>query len=166
MAKKLFSILATVALASTLLAGCGASPNGVTAGIKSAQTAETVEGKDYYTVSRAKRIAQDGLARYNDLRDDWMRAYSDREKDRIEDQMLVVLSGTIGDVRDAVSAEAGANGYNSRQVFDAADRAIARYEDLRYQWSNTSNINRQREIANEMQTVIVDALNRVLRVRS
>ncbi len=166
MAKQLFTVLATVALASTLLAGCGAAPGGVSASIKSAQGAETVQGKDYYTVSRAKRIAQDGLYRYNNLRNDWLRAWSDREKDRIEDQMLVVLSQTIGDVRDAVSGESGASGYDSRQVFDIADRAISQYESLRYDWSNTGNINRQREIANQMQTVIVDALNRVQRVRS
>jgi len=165
MAKKLFTVLASVALASTLLAGCGVTP-GTTTGIKSASTAETVQGKDYYTVSRAKRIAQDGLYRYNNLRNDWMRAYSDREKDRIEDQMLVVLSQAIGDVRDAVSGEAGASGYDSRQVFDIADRAISRYESLRYDWSNTSNINRQREISNQMQTILVDALNGVQRVRS
>ncbi len=97
MAKQLFSVLATLALASTLIAGCGVSPNGATTGIKSATTAETVQAKDYYTVSRAKRVAQDGLARYNSLRNDWLRAYSDREKDRIEDQMLVVLSQTIVD---------------------------------------------------------------------
>ena len=34
------------------------------------------------------------------------------------------------------------------------------------QLPNTGNVNRQREIANQMQTVIVDALNRVQRVRS
>ncbi len=165
MAKHLASVLATLALASTLLAGCGAAPGGTTAGIKSA-TADAVQAKDYYTVSRAKTVAADTLRSYDRLRDSWLRAWSDREKDRIEDQMLVVLSQGIGDVRDAVSGESGASGYDSRQVFDIADQAIARYEDLRYQWSNTGDINRQREIANQMQTVIVDALKRVQRVRS
>jgi len=165
MAKQLASVLATLALASTLLAGCGAAP-GTTTGIKSATATGTVQAKDYYSVSRAKSLAADALSRYDQLRDSWLRAWSDREKDGIEDQMLVVLSQGIGDVRDAVSGEAGASGYDSRQVFDIADQASSRYESLRYDWSNTNDINRQREISNQMQTLLVDALKRVQRVRS
>lgn len=160
---KFAPVLVALVMASTFLAGCGVTP-GATTGIKSATTGETVEGQDFWSVSRAKKLAGDTLDRYDRLRDRWLRAYSDAEKDRIEDEMLAVLARGLADVRDAVSAEQGGHGYNSRQVFDLADRACQRYEDLRYQWSNTGNVHRQREIANQMQTIIVDALNQVKRV--
>lgn len=165
MAKKFAQVLAALAIASTLLAGCGAVGNGITASIKPAEATSTVKAKDYYSVTQAHRLATNGLDRYNVLRDRWMRAHSDAEKDRIEDQMLVVLSGAIGDVRNSVSGDSGASGYDSRKVFDIADRAISRYENLRYEWSNSHNLQRQREISNEMQSVVVNALQRVLAVR-
>lgn len=162
MAAKLATLLVGIALASTMLAGCGTTAS-VTA-VK-AENATTVQGKDYYTVTRAQSVAQNSLYSYDRLRDDWMRAYSDAEKDRIEDQMLVVLSQGIGDVRDAVSAEAGASGADSRRVFNIADRAIQQYEALRWDWSNTHNVHQQRVISNQMQTIMVGALKDVQRVR-
>lgn len=162
MNRTLATLLAAVALTSTLLVGCGTTAS-VTA-VKT-QTATTVQAKDYYTVTNAQRAATYGLNSYNRLRDQWLRAYSDGEKDRIEDQMLVVLSQAISDVRNAVSAEAGATGSDSRRVFNIADGAISQYEALRYDWSNTSNIHRQREISNQMQTILVGALQRVQSVR-
>lgn len=163
MSKKLALVLAALALSTTLV-GCGAA-NGVGANITTTSTSSTVQAKDYYTVTSAQRIATSTLSSYNRLRDRWMAAYSDAEKDRIEDQMLVVLSQGIGDVRDAVSAQAGATGYDSRQVFNIADRAISQYETLRVQWSYSHDINVQRQISNQMQTLLVNALQSVQRVR-
>ncbi|HEY9854365.1 MAG TPA: hypothetical protein V6D05_01420 [Stenomitos sp.] len=160
---KFAPMLVALVMASSVLAGCGATP-GATTGIKSAQTTDAVEGQDFWSVSRAKKIATDALGQYDRLRDRWLRAYTDAEKDRIEDDMLVILSRGIADVRDSVSAEQGGTGYNARQVFDLADRACQRYEDLRDQWAHTNNLDRQREISNQMQTLIVDALNQVKRV--
>lgn len=162
MAKKLALALATVTLASTLLSGCGTT--GVFAGMTT-QGATSVQAKDYYSVTNAQRIASNALYRYNDLRNDWLAAYSDSQKDRIEDRMLVVLSQAIGDVRLAVSGEAGASGYDAREVFNISDYAISRYENLRRQWDMTNDINTQRWISNEMQTVLVDALQRVMNVQ-
>lgn len=161
MAKKLALALATLTLASSL-AGCGTT--GVFAGL-STQSTTTVQVKDYYSVTNAQRIASNALYRYNDLRNDWLAAYSDSQKDRIEDRMLVVLSQAIGDVRLAVSDEAGASGYDAREVFNISNYAISRYEALRRQWDMTNDINTQRWISNEMQTVMVDALQRVQTVQ-
>lgn len=161
MAAKLASVLVGIALASSMLAGCGLSP--VASVSNSSHGA--VQAKDYYSVTRAQQAASNTLYSYNDLRDQWLRAYSDEQKDSIEDQMLVVLSQGIGDVRAAVGAEAGASGYDASQVFNIADSAISQYESLRYQWSNTHDLNQQRWISNQMQTLLVGALQDVQNVR-
>lgn len=158
MALKPATVLAALALASTL-AGCGTG--GISLATLQGTSSNTVQAKDYYSVRDAQRIATSTLRRYDDLRDEWMRAYSDREKDRVEDRMIATLSGGIGDVLRAVSADSGASGADSRRIYDIADRATGRYERLREEWRYTNSITRQREIANEMMVLLIDALKRV-----
>ncbi|MBO9541049.1 hypothetical protein J7643_10715 [bacterium] len=158
MALKPATLLAALALASTL-AGCGAG--GMSLASLQGTSSDTLQAKDYYSVRDAQRVATTALRRYDDLRDEWMRAYSDREKDRIEDRMISALAGGISDVRRAVSAQSGASGADSRRIYDIADRASVRYERLRDEWRYTGSISRQREIANEMMVLLIDALKRV-----
>jgi len=162
MAKALVSTLAAVVLASSLLTGCGGNP---VMGLATTHS-QSVSAKDYYSVSNAQRIASNGLYQYNDLRNQWISAYSDQQKDQIEDQMIVVLSGALGNVRQAVSADAGASGYDAAQVYNVADQAINQYEGLRQQWANTNDVNQQRWIANQMETVMTNALQQVLGVQA
>lgn len=159
MALKPATLLAALALASTLLAGCGTG--GLSLANLQGSSSDTVQAKDYYSVRDAQRIATTTLRRYDDLRDDWMRAYSDAEKDRIEDRMIAALAEGIADVRRSVSSQSGATGYDSRRIYDIADRACYRYERLRDEWRYTGSITRKREIANEMMGLIIDALKQV-----
>lgn len=158
MALKSATILAALALASTL-AGCGTG--GLSLATVQGTSSNTVQAKDYYSVRDAQRIASNALRNYDYLREEWMRAYSDAEKDRVEDRMIVTLHRGITDVQRAVSDEAGASGPDSRHIFDIADYAIRQYEGLRREWSYTSSIQRKREIANEMMGLLIDALKRV-----
>ncbi|MNL28667.1 hypothetical protein D3C87_1503220 [compost metagenome] len=75
--------------------------------------------------------------------------------------MIAALADGIVDVRRSVSAQSGATGYDSRRIYDIADRACYQYERLRDEWRYTSSITRKREIANEMMGLIIDALKQV-----
>ena len=164
MSKTLALALATLTLASTMLAGCGTT--GMTGlSTLNSQTA-AVQAKDYYSVTNAQSIASNALYQYNDLRNQWLAANDDSQKDQIEDQMLAVLSQGLGNVRSAVSAESGANGYDSREVFNIADEAISQYNSLREEWAQTTDVNQQREIANQMETLMVNALQQVQSVQT
>ncbi|MBM3274033.1 MAG: hypothetical protein FJZ00_02685, partial [Candidatus Sericytochromatia bacterium] len=112
-------LLMATALVSTL-AGCGASTAGIATPAKTAQSAPAasrpqiptvdvkavqkatsgISASSYWTVDRARRRASDALYRYSDLRSDWQNAWSDDEKDRIEQRMLTVLTNGAVDVRN------------------------------------------------------------------
>lgn len=162
MAKKLLALLAGVVLASSVLSGCGGTTP-VASGLKATTATETkVDAQSRYTVDRAKRIATDALYRYDNLRDDWQRAYSDYEKDRIEERMLSTLTRAVTDVRQAAS---GGYGYESRRVYDIADQAIDRYESLRRRWQRAWGDRERREIVNDMLVELTAALKDIQRVR-
>lgn len=163
--KSLAPVLVVVALASSLLAGCGGAPTGLRASIKSASATGSVKAKDYYSTNNAHQIANSALGQYNGLRNQWLRTSDNAQKDHIEDQMLVVLSGAIGQVENAVSAEAGASGYDATEIYNLADNASNQYESLRQQWAATQDINQQRIISNQMQTILVHALEQIRSVQ-
>ena len=156
-----FVALAALALAMSSLTGCGSASVGGTQ--LQATSAQTVTAQDYYSVNRAKQIATDGLYRYDSLRDAWQRAYSDSEKDRIEQEMLNVLTRAASDVRRAAS---NGSGYDARRVYDIADRAIQSYENLRYRWQQAYGDREKRELINEMLTDLTRGLKEVQRVRT
>lgn len=128
-------------------------------------TETNVSAKDYVTVMRARQIAGDALGQYNVLRDQWLAAYDDRQKDTIENQMLVVLVQGHKDARDAVSAQAGAVGTDSADVFNLADYALEQYDGLRAEWQGTNDVNEQRRISNQMQTIMLEALQNIQKVQ-
>lgn len=158
MARKIVA-LAALALTLSGLAGCG---SGIGTTQLQASSNQQTEAKDYYSVNRARQIATDALYRYDGLRDDWQRAYSDREKDRIEQEMLNVLTRAISDIRRTAS---NGSGYDARRVYDIADRAIDRYEDLRYRWQQAYSDREKRELVNDMLVELTRALKDVQRVR-
>ncbi|MBI6545604.1 MAG: hypothetical protein HY692_02345, partial [Cyanobacteria bacterium NC_groundwater_1444_Ag_S-0.65um_54_12] len=155
-------LVAGVVLLSTGLAGCGTVPGG-TAGtpLQVAAQNNQVSTSNHSTVRRAVQIAQDALYRYDDLRDQWLRSSNDREKDRIEQRMLDTLTNAVSRIRTEAS---GGYGWDARQVYDVADRAISRYESLRRQWQNTSSDRERRELVNSMLTVLTDALKEIRRM--
>ncbi|MBM3270650.1 MAG: hypothetical protein FJZ01_23705 [Candidatus Sericytochromatia bacterium] len=152
--------LAALTLAFSALTGCGTTP--AATGLQN-KTASTATAQDYSSVSRAKQIATDALYRYDSLRDDWQRAYNDSEKDRIEQSMLNVLTRAASDVRQTASY---GSGYDARRVYDIADRAIRKYEDLRYRWQQAYGDREKRELINDMLVVLTQALKDVQRVRT
>jgi hypothetical protein len=154
-----FVALAALVLSMSALSGCGTAPAATQLQNK---TATTAQAKDYQSVTRAQQIATDALYRYDGLRDDWQRAYSDAEKDRIEQSMLNTLTRAASDVRQTASY---GHGYDARRVYDIADRAISRYEDLRYRWQQAYGDREKRELVNDMLTVLTRALKDVQKVR-
>lgn len=156
MSKKIALSLTAFALAASVLSGCGTAVTGM-----STATATTASAKGFVSVTTAQNDAYAALSQYNNLRNQWLAAPDDQSKDNIDDQMLVVLSQGLGQVRNAVSGNAGAAGYDSRQVYNIADAAISQYEGLRQQWAMTNDINQQRVISNQMQTIMVNALEQV-----
>jgi hypothetical protein len=107
-----------------------------------------------YEVDRARRVSSDTLYRYEQLLRDWKRAYSDYEKDRIEDRMLTELISGLKDVQRTVST---GHGYSARQVYDIADRALNRYDDLRRDWKRAYSARERRNIINDMLVVLTNA---------
>ena len=156
MSKKIALSLTAFALAASVLSGCGTAVTGM-----STATATTASAKGFVSVTTAQNDAYAALSQYNNLRNQWLAAYDDQTKDNIDDQMLVVLSQGLGQVRQDVSGNAGAAGWDSRQVYNIADSAISQYEGLRQQWAQTNDINQQRVISNRMQTIMVNALQQI-----
>lgn len=176
MARKSLMALASLTLAASVLAGCGTSSlpgvtqtgNQAVAGqsasaqrlappkvdlTEAAQADSIVDLTD--GVDRARRIASDSLYRYDGLLRDWERAYSDYEKDRIEERMLTAL---IDGLKDAQRAVSSGYGYQARQVYDIADRALDRYDDLRSDWRRAYSDRERREIVNDMLVTLTGAL--------
>lgn len=178
MTRRSLMTLASLTLAATLLAGCGstgmvglsASGNG-SANAQSVDTQRKVPpsvelsgnaaidatvSPDFQSdVDQARRIASDALYRYDDLLRDWKRAYSDYEKDRIEERMLNVL---LDGVKDAQRAASKGYGSQARHIYDIADRALDRYESLRRDWKRAYSKREQRYIVNDMLVVLTNAL--------
>ena len=178
MARKSLVALASLTLAASVLAGCGTTPMmGVNSTGDSSATAQSVDAQrkappavevaasaqvdanaqvdaSSYEVDRARRVSSDTLYRYDQLLRDWKRAYSDYEKDRIEERMLTELTSGLKDVQRAVSS---GYGYQARQVYDVADRALNRYEDLRRDWRRAYSKREQRNIINDMLVVLTNA---------
>lgn len=155
MAKK----LATLTLASMMLAGCGAPPQ------LSSQSRTTVQAQDVNSVKKAQRLATEALRVYDDLRNDWIISPTDDQKDQIDGQMLLLLFRALEDIRTAVSSQAGARGNDTRTVFDIATSILTRCEPLRAQREKSQNITEQRWLANLMEIYLLDALNRVVLVQ-
>lgn len=177
MSRKTLMTLATLCLASSVLAGCGTvpmagmSPAGETSAKSQAANAQRplppavvlaadalTEGDAIvdasYEVDRARRIASDTLYRYDVLLRDWKRAYSDYEKDRIESRMLDELIAGLKDVQRAVSS---GSGRSAREVYDVADRALDRYDSLRRDWSRAYTDRERRYIVNDMLVALTGA---------
>ncbi len=178
MASKTFVALASLTLAASLLAGCGTtSMTGVgqtgdnTAKAQSADAQRKapptvdltavpqVEGKaiadsSSYEVDQARRAAADTLYQYDQLLRDWNRAYTDYEKDRIEQRMLGELTDGLNDIQRIVSS---GSGYSARQVYDIANRALDRYEGLRRDWKYAYSDRERRYIVNDMLTALTSA---------
>jgi hypothetical protein len=178
MTRKTLLALASLTLAASVLAGCGStSMMGVTqTGNQSVNgqsvdsqrkappavelTANSQSGENAmvdassYEVDRARRISSDTLYRYDQLLRDWQRAYTDREKDRIEDRMLTELTRGLNDVQRTVSS---GYGYSARQVYDIANRALDRYESLRRDWQRAYTDRERRYIVNDMLVTLTNA---------
>ena len=178
MARKSLVALASLTLAASVLAGCGTtgmmgvSQTGDSSAIaksvdtqrKAPPTVEVAAGAQVdataqvdaasYEVDRARRVSSDTLYRYEQLLRDWKRAYSDYEKDRIEERMLSELTSGLNDVQRAVSS---GYGYSARQIYDIADRALNRYESLRRDWQRAYSTRERRNIVNDMLVVLTNA---------
>ncbi|MNK82462.1 hypothetical protein D3C87_1022370 [compost metagenome] len=178
MARKTLVALASLTLAASFLAGCGttgmmgvsqtgessATAKSVDAQRKAPPTVEVAAGAQVdanakvdassYELDRARRVSSDTLYRYEQLLRDWNRAYSDYEKDRIEERMLSELTSGLNDVQRAVSS---GYGYSARQVYDIADRALNRYESLRRDWQRAYSTRERRNIVNDMLVVLTNA---------
>jgi hypothetical protein len=170
-------LLMAAALVSTL-AGCGASTAGVATPAKAAHSAPAasrpqiptvdvkavqkatsgISASSYWTVDRARRRASDSLYRYSDLRNDWQNAWSDDEKDRIEQRMLTVLTNGAVDVRNITS---GSWDHDDRYLNNIVNRAIDQYENLRQEWLREWDIRRKRELVNDMLLELTRALQDV-----
>ncbi|MBM3267308.1 MAG: hypothetical protein FJZ01_06640 [Candidatus Sericytochromatia bacterium] len=121
-------------------------------------TKDGISASSYYTVDRARRRASDALWRYQDLREDWQRAWSDDEKDRIEQRMLVVLTDGGTDIRRMT---ANSWDYDDRRLNDMAERMLQEYDYLRREWQQTWDTGRKREIVNQMLIVLTRGLQEV-----
>jgi hypothetical protein len=178
MARKTLMALATLTLAASVLAGCGTTGMmGVSQTGENLAGAQSVDAQrkappavvltadaqvdaaaqvdaSSYEVDRARRISADTLYQYDELLRDWKRAYSDREKDRVEERMLRELTEGLNDVQRAVSS---GHGYSARQVYDIADRALDRYESLRRDWQRAYSVRERRDIVNDMLVVLTNA---------
>lgn len=151
-------------LAMTALVGCGTTAPSLntrsTAQVQAAarrpnppQLAPAVAAER--ASSQVRRIAADVLYRYEDLRREWLATASDWEKDRIEQQMVTVLSNGLQDVRRATySSYAG----DARRVHELATRTLERHESLRRDWQYAYGDREKRLIVNEMLTLLTGAL--------
>jgi hypothetical protein len=184
--KQLVSLTAALLLGATL-AGCGAStvPSAAArnAGTLAARSAAespdrvappkvdlpaeeaTAESKkqalgDGYVAENARRTATDALYRYQDLLREWDHAWSDREKDRIEQRMLEVMTRAIKDIERSTS---GAFGYEERRINDVARSVIDRYRELLRRYDNAYSDRERREIVNQMLTELTRGLKQVQR---
>lgn len=174
-------LLFAAALAPTL-AGCGATPLSIAATSSQDQAVKAnrptipnldrsalttaksgISATSYWTVDRARRSASNALYRYQDLREDWQRAWSDDEKDRIEQRMLNTLVGAGSDIRNITS---GSYDYDDRQINYQIESTLRRYEDLRRQWQWEHDLNRQREIINTMLVELTRGLQDVQNFRA
>ncbi len=175
------AVLLAVTLGSTL-AGCGAGSNFASPAAQKQTTAKAVRpelpsldrtaltktkdgisASSYYTVGRARRSASNALWRYQDLREDWQRAWSDDEKDRIEQRMLSVLTSAGSDIRSMTSSSWD---NDDRQINSITDRMLNNYEYLRRQWLNEWSVDRKREIINQMLVELTRGLRDVSDYRS
>lgn len=178
MARKTLMALASLTLAASVLAGCGTtSMTGVSQTGEKSASAQSVDSQrkappsvevtanaqvdaaaqvdaSSYELDRARRISADTLYRYDELLRDWNRAYSDYDKDRIEERMLRELTEGLNDVQRTVSS---GYGYSARQVYDIADRALNRYEGLRRDWQRAYSTRERRNIVNDMLVVLTNA---------
>ncbi len=117
-----------------------------------------ISASSYYTVDRARRRASDALWRYQDLREDWQRAWSDDEKDRIEQRMLSVLTQAGSDIRSMTHSSWD---YDDRRLNELMNSMLDEYEYLRRDWLNTWDIRRKREIVNQMLIELTRGLQEV-----
>lgn len=154
-----------LSLALSALVGCGSTgpslktKTAVVARATATRTAPPTlaasKATENYSSSEARRIAADALYRYEDLRRDWFNTGSDWEKDRIEQQMVTVLSNGLTDVRHATYSSYSSD---ARRHYDIATRALQRQDTLRRDLQYAYGDREKRQIVNEMLTVMTGAL--------
>lgn len=159
--------IATTALLLALSALVGCGTTGSSLKIQSAAQVQATSGRptppplagtkatESSTRSEARRIAADILYRYDTLRRDWFNASSDWEKDRIEQQMITVLSDGLSDVRRATYSSYTSD---ARRLYEVATRALERKESLRRDWQYAYSDREKRLIVNDMLNVLTGAL--------
>jgi predicted small lipoprotein YifL len=178
--------LAAAALLAATLAGCGTTgaPTGAAKTAAAAMQAQKAKGqkatadrpappaaaqgtakkgapKQGLAARESQRIAERSLYRYADLTRAWERAWSDSEKDRIEQDMLVELHSSIEDIQQVTSS----SGHDSadRRAYDIADQGLNRYDRLFREWERAYGDREKRRITNDMLSGMVQTLEDVKR---
>ena len=172
--------LAAAALLAATLAGCGTTgaPTGAAKTAAAAMQAQKAKGqkataerpappattadtKQGLAARESQRIAERSLYRYSELIRAWERAWSDSEKDRIEQDMLSELHAALGDVQQVTSS----SGHDSadRRAYDIADQGLNRYDRLYRDWERAYGDREKREITNDMLSGMVQTLQDVKR---
>ena len=172
---------AAAALLAATLAGCGTTgaPTGAAATGAAAMQAQKAKGqkasadrpappaaeqgkpKQGLAARESTRMAERSLYRYAELTRAWERAWSDSEKDRIEQDMLTELHSAIEDVQQVTSS----SGHDSadRRAYDIADQGLNRYDRLYREWQMAWGDREKRRIINDMLSGMVQTLQDVKR---
>lgn len=177
---KTLQALAAATLVAVTLAGCGSTgaPTGAARTAAAALQAQKAKGsadakrpappaadqgtpKQGLAARDSQRIAERSLYRYAELIRAWERAWSDSEKDRLEQDMLTEMHAAIEDIQSVTSS----SGHDSadRRAYDIADQGLNRYDRLFREWERAFGDREKRRIINDMLSGMVQTLQDVKR---
>jgi hypothetical protein len=112
-----------------------------------------------FAARESSRVSRRVLSDYAQMLREWNRAYSDFERDNIEERMLRVLRNGLDEVQQVTSREG--HDADDRRAYDIADAGLNNYERLYRDWQSTYNMGTRRRIVNTMLQYLVDTHERI-----
>jgi hypothetical protein len=112
-----------------------------------------------YAARESSRVSRRVLNDYAQMLRDWNRAYSDYERDNIEERMLRVLREGLKEVQEVTSREG--HDADDRRAYVLANYGLNNYERLYRDWESTYNADNRRRIVNAMLQNLVDTHERI-----
>lgn len=143
-------LVTAFALSALLLSGCGMATPMMT------QSHTTASAQDYnMTFDEARHTADRTRFAYDDLRYKASMTVNQDAKDRVEEEMVAVLVKGLESIRALVKDNPDKS---CRWTFEKADTALKTYSGLKVRWALTDDKAMRRSLINQMQHVLLEAL--------
>ncbi len=112
-----------------------------------------------YAARESSRVSRRVLNDYQQMLPDWNRAYSDYDRDNIEERMLRVLRKGLKEVQEVTLHEG--QDADDRRAYDIADGGLNDYALSYHLWATARGADVRRSVMNAMLQSLVDTHERI-----